>query len=271
MKVVGRVWLLGAGPGDPDLITLRALRCLRSADVVIHDRLVHADLLREARCGAELIDAGKAPGTQALRQEEICALLVERARAGWTVARLKGGDPFVFGRGGEEALACAEAGIRCEVIPGVSSAIAVPAGAGIPVTHRGMAGGFAVVTGHLAGEPGDPVNWAAAAGLDTVVVLMGVQRLAAVAALLQRNGRSGTTPVAVVERGHSSRERVVMGTLDGIASQAAAAQVCSPAVVVVGDVVRLRSALLPLEPAAVPALRAAQRMRLSVPSERIGS
>jgi uroporphyrin-III C-methyltransferase len=233
---------------------VRGLRCLQEADVVVYDRLADPSLLREARRATELVDAGKAPGRHVLGQEQICALLVERAQAGWSVARLKGGDPFVFGRGGEEALACAEAGIRCEVIPGVSSAIAVPATAGIPVTHRGLAASFAVVTGHLAGEPGDPVNWAAAAGLDTVVVLMGIQRLAAVAALLQHHGRSRDTPAAVVERGHTAEERVVTGPLHGIARQAAAAGVSSPAVVVVGEVVRLRSALALPGPATVPAL-----------------
>jgi uroporphyrin-III C-methyltransferase len=266
----GRVWLIGTGPGEADMITVRALRCLRSADVVVHDRLVHADLLGEARGGAELIDAGKAPGRHTLSQKQICSLLVERARAGRTVARLKGGDPFVFGRGGEEVHACAEAGIRCEVIPGISSAIAVPAAAGIPVTYRGLAAGFAVVTGHLAGEPGDPVNWAAVAGLDTVVVLMGVQRLAAVAALLRRHGRSGTTPVAVVEQGNTPCERVMTGTLEGIARHAAAAGVSSPAVVVVGEVVRLRSALLPPEASAL-APGAAGRARPPLPAERIAS
>jgi uroporphyrin-III C-methyltransferase len=255
----GRVWLIGAGPGDADSITVRGLRCLREADVVVYDRLADPSLLREARRATELVDAGKAPGRHILGQEQICALLVERAQAGWSVARLKGGDPFVFGRGGEEALACAEAGIRCEVIPGVSSAIAVPATAGIPVTHRGLAASFAVVTGHLAGEPGDPVNWAAAAGLDTVVVLMGIQRLAAVAALLQRHGRSGDTPAAVVERGHTAEERVVTGPLHSIARQAAAAGVSSPAVVVVGEVVRLRSALALPGPVAMPALGVADR------------
>jgi uroporphyrin-III C-methyltransferase len=239
----GVVWLIGAGPGDSDSVTVRGLRCLQAADVVIYDRLADPGLLREARPEAELIDAGKAPGNHSMRQEQICRLLVDRARAGLDVARLKGGDPFVFGRGGEEALACAEAGVHCEVISGLSSAIAVPAAAGIPLTHRGLAAGFAVVTGHLAGEPGDPVNWAAVAGLDTVVVLMGIQRLGAVASLLQRHGRSGATPAAVIERGYAPAERVVTGTLRGIAEDVARAGVRSPAVVVVGEVVGLRREL----------------------------
>jgi uroporphyrin-III C-methyltransferase len=255
----GRVWLIGAGPGDADSITVRGLRCLQAADVVIHDRLADPQLLREARAGAELVDAGKAPGRHTLRQEEICRLLVERAGAGRTVVRLKGGDPFVFGRGGEEALACAEAGIQCEVIPGVSSAIAVPAAAGIPVTHRGLAAGFAVVTGHLAGEPGDPVNWAAAAGLDTVVVLMGIQRLSVVAALLQRHGRSSATPAALVERGLTSEARVLTAPLDSIARRAASAGVSPPAVLIVGEVVRLRAALAFPRVVAARAMGAAER------------
>jgi uroporphyrin-III C-methyltransferase len=246
----GIVYLVGAGPGDPELITVRGLRCLRRADVLVYDRLVDAALLAEAPPHARRVYAGKAPGRQALRQEEINALLVRQARAGRVVVRLKGGDPFVFGRGGEEAHACAAAGVTWEVVPGISSAVAVPGAAGIPLTHRGVAASFAVVTGHGAGE--DRNDWSALARLDTLVVLMGAARLDAVAALLQAHGKPGATPAAVIENGTRSGERVLIGTLSDIAAQAAAAGLCSPATAVIGDVVGLRAVLADL-PEALPA------------------
>ncbi len=239
----GVVYLVGAGPGDPELLTLRGLRCLRQADVVVYDRLVDARLLDEAPAAARRVFAGKGPGRQALRQEEINALLVRQARAGRVVVRLKGGDPFVFGRGGEEALACAAAGVAWEAVPGVSSAASVPGLAGIPLTHRGVAAGFAVVTGHSAGE--DDLDWGALARVDTLVVLMGAARLGEIAALLRAHGKPPETPVAVVENGTHPDERVLTGTLADVAEIAAAAGLASPAVIVVGEVVRLRSALAP--------------------------
>jgi uroporphyrin-III C-methyltransferase len=235
------VYLVGAGPGDPELITVRGLRRLREADVVVHDRLVHPDLLAEAPAGAERIDAGKAPrrsGRPSASQEAIHALLVDRARAGRVVVRLKGGDPFVFGRGGEELLACAAAGVPCEVVPGVTSAVGVPTAAGIPLTHRGLAASFAVVTAHRAADL-DDVDWPALARADTLVVLMGVARLPYVAAALIRAGRPRTTPAAIVERGTWEDERVVVGTLADLAARAAAAGVRSPATIVVGETVAL--------------------------------
>lgn len=238
----GIVYLVGAGPGDPELITVRGLRCLRRADVVIYDRLVNAALLDEVPPWAELIFAGKAPGMHALRQEEINAVMIERAQAGRVVVRLKGGDPFVFGRGGEEVQALAQAGISFEVVPGVTSAIGVPARAGIPVTHRGVSGAFAVVTAHRAADH-DDVNWAALAAIDTLVVLMGVKRLPQVVAMLIRHGRSPGTPVAIIEGGTEPGERVVTATLGDIAERAALAGVRPPATIVIGDVVRLREAL----------------------------
>jgi uroporphyrin-III C-methyltransferase len=265
----GIVYLVGAGPGDPELITVRGLRCLRQADVVVYDRLVDPRLLDEAPPAARRVYAGKSSGRQALRQEEINALLVRQARAGRVVVRLKGGDPFVFGRGGEEALACAAAGVAWEVVPGLTSAVAVPGLAGIPLTHRGVAASFAVVTGHQAGEeraagtdpqgaprlhagrapspsPASPdPDWAALAGLDTLVVLMGAARLAEIAALLLRHGKSPSTPAAVVENGTREDERVLVGTLSDIAQVAAAVGLRSPATLIVGEVVRLRAALAP--------------------------
>ena len=245
----GIVYLVGAGPGDPELITLRGLRRLRQADVVVYDRLVHPDLLAEAPPGAERIDVGKAPGwvhrkggsrsgRPPASQEAIHALLVDRARAGRRVVRLKGGDPFVFGRGGEELLACAAAGVPCEVVPGVTSAVGVPTAAGIPLTHRGVAASFAVVTAHRAADL-DDVDWPALARVDTLVVLMGVARLPYVTAALVRAGRPRATPAAIVERGTWEDERIVTGTLADLAEGAAAAGVRSPAVIVVGETVAL--------------------------------
>ncbi|MBV8199446.1 MAG: uroporphyrinogen-III C-methyltransferase [Acidobacteria bacterium] len=247
----GIVYLVGAGPGDPELITVRGLRCLRQADLVVYDRLVDARLLAEAPAAARRVFAGKAPGRQALRQEEINALLVRQARAGRVVVRLKGGDPFVFGRGGEEGLACVAAGVAWEAVPGLTSAAAVPGLAGIPLTHRGIAASFAVVTGHCAGE--DTLDWAALARVDTLVVLMGAARLGEIAAILRAHGKPPETPVAVVENGSRRSERVLTGTLGGIAEIAAAAALVSPAAIVVGEVVRLRQALAPAPAADVDA------------------
>jgi uroporphyrin-III C-methyltransferase len=239
----GAVFLVGAGPGDPDLLTVRGLRCLQRADVVVYDRLLDPRLLEEAPGHARRIYAGKSPGRHALRQEEINALLVRHARAGRTVVRLKGGDPFVFGRGGEEALACIAAGIPWEVVPGVTSAVAVPARAGIPLTHRGVAAGFAVITGHAAGEDGDAHDWAALARIDTLIVLMGAAHLAEIAALLIAHGRPADTPAAAIERGTLPSERVLEGTLATLPEIASRAGLESPATLVVGEVVRLRQSL----------------------------
>lgn len=238
----GMVYLVGAGPGDPELITVRGLRCLQRADVVVYDRLVDPRLLDEAPRRARRVYAGKQPGRQALRQEEIHALLVRQARAGRVVVRLKGGDPFIFGRGGEEALACAAAGVPCEVVPGLSSATAVPAVAGIPLTHRGLAGSFAVVTGQCAGD--DRHDWAALARVDTLVVLMGAARLGEIAGLLLSHGRLADTPAAVVENGTLPGQRVLTGTLAEIAALAEAAGLRSPVTTIIGEVVKLRGAMI---------------------------
>lgn len=231
----GIVYLVGAGPGDPDLMTVRGLRLLRRAEVVVYDRLVSPELLAEAPEDAELIYAGKAPGRHSCKQEEIHDLLVRHAREGKVVVRLKGGDPFLFGRGAEEAFACAEAGIPCEVVPGVTSALAVPALAGIPVTHRGIAASFAVVTGHCDGR--DRIDWQAAARVDTLVILMGHARLAEIAERLQGHGRSPSTPAAAISRGSLPGERIVTAPLGEIAERAAGLP--SPVLVVVGEVVAL--------------------------------
>ena len=239
----GRVYLVGAGPGDPKLITARGLEVLRRADVVVYDRLVSPALLEEAPADAELVYAGKAPGGHCMSQEGINALLVHEARLGKAVVRLKGGDPFVFGRGAEEALACVEAGVPWEVVPGVSSVVGVTARAGIPVTTRGYGGSFAVATAHRAEDGSDPLDWGALARMDTLVVLMGVERLGEVVERLRAHGRAAETPVALVENGTLPDERVVAGTLADIVERAIRARVRPPAVIVVGEVVRLRARL----------------------------
>ncbi|HTG31528.1 MAG TPA: uroporphyrinogen-III C-methyltransferase [Thermoanaerobaculia bacterium] len=239
----GIVYLVGAGPGDPRLITVLGLDRLRQAEVVVYDRLVSTQLLDEAPPEAERIFVGKAPGEHSARQEEINELLVRHASAGRIVVRLKGGDPFVFGRGSEEALACAQAGIPWEVVPGISSALSVPALAGIPVTHRELAGGFAVVTGHCA--QGDRQDWSALARVETLVILMGLSRLPEIAASLLFHGRGSETPVAVIAQGSLPEERTVVGTLDTIAGDVARAGLRAPATIVVGEVVRVRQRLFP--------------------------
>ncbi|GAA2481421.1 uroporphyrinogen-III C-methyltransferase [Streptomyces thermolineatus] len=233
------VALVGGGPGDPDLITVRGRRLLAEADVVIADRLGPRDLLDELPPHVEVIDAAKIPYGRYMAQEAINAALIEHARAGKAVVRLKGGDPFVFGRGMEEVEALAGAGIPCTVVPGISSSISVPGAAGIPVTHRGVAHEFTVVSGHVA--PGDPrslVDWPALARLrGTLVLLMAVERIGAIADVLVENGRDPLTPVAVVQEGTTAAQRRVDATLATAAEVVAAEGIRPPAVIVVGDVV----------------------------------
>jgi uroporphyrin-III C-methyltransferase len=218
-------------------MTVRGLELLRRAEVVVYDRLVDPRLLREAPRAKHLF-AGKASGDHALPQERINALLVLHAKRGRRVVRLKGGDPFVFGRGGEEALALAAAGVPFEIVPGVSSAVAAPAYAGIPLTHRGVASSFAVVTGHECGKARDAVDWARlATAVDTLVVLMGVAALPRIARELIAHGRAPHTPVALVRWGTTDAQTVLTGRLDGIAARARAARLDPPVVIVIGDVV----------------------------------
>ncbi|MDR5694595.1 MAG: uroporphyrinogen-III C-methyltransferase [Armatimonadota bacterium] len=238
----GVVYIVGAGPGDPGLITVRGLQLLRTADVVVYDHLVHPALLDEAPPGAERILVRKHDGGRSMTQEEINTLLIEYARSGRTVVRLKGGDPFVFGRGGEEAEALHAAGIRYEVVPGVTSAVAVPAYAGIPVTHRRYASAFAVVTGHEVQGPSD-VDWGALARLPTLVILMCLRRLPEIVARLLANGMSPSVPAAIVASGTTVHQRTVVGTLATIAVRAQEAALEPPATLIVGEVVRLRERL----------------------------
>ncbi|MGP3990245.1 uroporphyrinogen-III C-methyltransferase [Streptomyces sp. 3N207] len=233
------VALVGGGPGDPDLITVRGRRLLAQADVVVADRLGPRDLLDELPPHVEVIDAAKIPYGRAMAQEAINAVLVEHAKAGRSVVRLKGGDPFVFGRGMEEAEQLAAEGIQVTVVPGISSSISVPGAVGIPVTHRGVAHEFTVVSGHVA--PDDPrslVDWSALARLrGTLVLLMAVENLGAIAAALRAHGRADDTPVAIVQEGTMATERRVDATLATAAERAAAEEVRPPAVIVIGDVV----------------------------------
>ena len=241
----GTVYLVGGGPGDPGLLTLRGAQLLASATVVAHDRLSPREAL--ALCGpdAELIDVGKLPDRHPLPQDEINALLVAHAQAGAAVVRFKGGDPFVLARGSEEAQACAAAGVPFEVVPGITSGIAAPAYAGIPVTHRGVAPAFAVVTGHEdPTKPDTQVDYDALAQFPgTLLLYMGVGRLAEIAAALVRGGRPASTPVALVQWGSTPRQRTVTGTLADIAQRREEAGLANPAMIVVGDVVALREEL----------------------------
>jgi uroporphyrinogen III methyltransferase/synthase len=245
MNPPGKVWLIGAGPGDPGLMTVAGVAVLAEAEVVVYDRLVNAHVLELAPSSAERIFVGKEAGAHALRQEEINALLVEKARQGKRVARLKGGDPYVFGRGGEEAEALAAASVPFEVVPGVTSAVAVPAYAGIPVTHRGLASSFAVITGHEDPTKAETaVDWPKlATGVDTLVFLMGTATLPQIVEKLVEHGRPAATPVAVIRWGTTPAQQVVTGTLADIVRRVKEARLEPPAVTVVGEVVRLRETL----------------------------
>jgi uroporphyrin-III C-methyltransferase len=236
---MSKVYLIGAGPGDPDLLTIKAERILRLADVVLYDRLVSAEVLSVASPGAELIYVGKHEGEQETTQKLIFDLLVDHARRGRLVARLKGGDGCVFGRAGEEWLALARAGIDVEVVPGISSALAAPTLAGVPLTFRDVSRGFAVVTGHCAGRT--PVDWRDWARVDTLVILMGVKNRAAIASALIDAGRSGDEPAVFVERASTADQRVVETTLGEVAR--GGVDVEAPAVFVIGEVAALRGEL----------------------------
>jgi len=243
--MTGKVYLVGAGPGDPGLLTLRGQQCLQIADVVLHDRLVDQRILTEVQAKAELVDVGKARGKQHLSQESINTMLVDLASRGKQVVRLKGGDPFIFGRGGEEALALIQAGVNFEVVPGVTSAVAAPAYAGIPLTHRGISASVVVVSGSEDPNKEDgQIDWKALASHDgTLVILMGWQPLPEIVKVLLANGRNPKTPAALIEWGTLTHQRTVVGTLDNIASKGQEAGLGPPVIAVVGDVVSLRNSL----------------------------
>ena len=240
----GKVYLVGAGPGDPALVTLKAVERLRQAEVIIYDYLANEELLDFAPPESERIYVGKKAGDHAMSQEEINELLVDKGSK-WVVVRLKGGDPFIFGRGGEEALALGEAGVEFEIIPGVTSAIAVPAYAGIPLTHRGVSSSVAFVTGHeMAGKESSAIHWdRLATGVGTLVFLMGVKNLASIASQLVAHGRSEETPVAVIRWGTTVGQQTVTGALGNIARIVEDAGIKPPAIIVVGEVVGLHQQL----------------------------
>ena len=241
---IGRVYLVGAGPGDPGLITVKGLECLRQADVIVYDRLVNKNLLAHAKAGAEMIFVGKGPKGHAIKQGEINALLVQKAKEGNDVVRLKGGDPFVYGRGGEEAEALVEAGVPFEVVPGVTSATAVPAYAGIPVTHRGLTSSLAIITGHEDPEKeGSLLPWDKVAGMGTIVFLMGMDNLSTIVEELIKHGRPSSSPIALIRWGATPQQQTLEGTLADIVKKADEVGFAPPVVGVVGDVVKLREKL----------------------------
>ena len=274
----GHVVLVGAGPGDPGLITLRGMQALASADVVLYDYLSADELLDHAPPEAERIYVGKQAGRHSFGQQEINQLLIDRAQQGKYVVRLKGGDAFLFGRGGEECLALDSAGVSFEVIPGISSALAVPAYAGIPVTHRGLSSSLAIVTGHEdSSKEESALDWAALARIDTLVVLMGVRNLPTIVERLREAGRKEDTPVALIQWGTRGRQRSLVGTLADIDARVQAAGLGPPAIIVVGEVVRLRDALgwfdrLPLQGLRVLVTRTRQQAsKLSVMLRALGA
>ena len=233
------VYLVGAGPGDPGLITVRGQAILKIADVIIHDRLISLDLLRLARADARIIHVGKTPDGQRTSQDEINAMLIDYGGAGKTVARLKGGDPFVFGRGGEEILSLKAAGIPVEVVPGITSALAAPAYAGVPATQRGLSTSFTVVTGHDTSN----VDFDALAHMQGLIFMMGVRRLPSIVAALMQRGRAADTPVVCVEWGTFPQQRVVSGTLATIVDIAQQADLRFPSVIVIGAVAGLAESM----------------------------
>ena len=244
-KRTGMVYLVGGGPGDPKLITLKGVECLKCADIVLYDLLINDALLEHCPPHTEKIYGGKRPGEQRKRQDEINSLMIEGARAGKTVVRLKGGDPFIFGRGGEEVLTLVEAEIDFEIVPGITSAIAAPAYAGIPLTHRDYASSVAFVTGHSASfAPDSPIGWERlATAVDTLVVYMGIGHLRQIAEQLTKHGRSPETPVALVHWGTTPQQKTLEGTLANISERAETANFRNPAVIVIGAVNRLRERL----------------------------
>lgn len=245
---MGKVYIVGAGPGDPELITVKALRCIQNADVILYDRLVNKSLLKEAKPEANLIYCGKLPNHHTMKQETINSLLVKFAQEDKMVTRLKGGDPFVFGRGAEEAEALAEIGIPFEIVPGITAGIAAPAYAGIPVTHRELGSSFAVVTGHRPnGEPSD-IKWGnLAESVDTLAIYMGIRNLPYICDELLKCGKNADTPVAIIQQGTTKDQRTITGTLKTIVKEAKKEKIKNPAIIIVGEVVRIRDRFQQLE------------------------
>jgi len=240
----GKVYIVGAGPGDPELITVKAAKYLEQAEVILYDRLINPVLLNYAKSETELIFCGKEPGNHCVSQDDINQLLVDKASAGKMVVRLKGGDPFIFGRGGEEAEVLVQNGIEFEVVPGITSGVAAPAYAGIPVTHREWSQSFAMITGHcLTGKPKN-IRWDHLAhGVDTLAIYMGIKHLPFICHQLQSCGKASSTPIAVIEQGSTGNQRTVVGTLETIVEVVSMNQITNPAMIVIGNVVKLREKL----------------------------
>lgn len=238
---MAKVFLVGAGPGDPELITLKGVKCIKKADVILYDRLVNKELLEYAKDDAELIFCGKLPNYHVLQQETINHLLVKHAKKGKVVTRLKGGDPFVFGRGGEEAEFLAKNRVEFEIIPGITSGIAASAYAGIPLTHREISSSFAFVTGHSKNFTEDRIKWETlASGVDTIAIYMGVKNLPRIQERLLQCGKSPETPIAFIQWGTLQKQKTVISTL-GLASETAAKEnITNPCMIVIGEVVKLR-------------------------------
>ncbi|KUO58471.1 MAG: uroporphyrin-III methyltransferase [Alphaproteobacteria bacterium BRH_c36] len=240
MKMPGRVFLVGAGPGDPDLLTVKAMRLISSADVIVFDRLVSNEVLALAGRQAKLIPVGKEPRRHPVPQEKINSILIAEARAGRNTIRLKGGDPFIFGRGSEEAVALREAGIPCEIVPGITAAQGCAASIGVPLTHRGLATGVRYITGHCRQDQPLEFDWAGLADKETtLVVYMGAANIAEIAGRLIEEGRSATTPVLAVNNGTTSRERRLVSDLEDVAGATARANFDGPVLFIIGDVVSL--------------------------------
>ncbi|SNZ10352.1 uroporphyrin-III C-methyltransferase [Persephonella hydrogeniphila] len=235
---MGKVYIVGAGPGDPELLTLKALKAIKKADVILYDRLINPEILLHAKPGCELVYVGKEDGKHILEQDKINFLLYEFAKSNEIVVRLKGGDPFVFGRGGEEAIFLKEKGIPFEIVPGITSAISVPLYAGVPVTHRGVASSFVVVTGHGSKGQFPDINWKSLVGIDTVIFLMGIANRQKIAENLIKAGKSPETPVIFIEKGTTKEQKEIESTLEEVAQ--GKVKVHPPAIFLVGEVVRLR-------------------------------
>lgn len=259
MKVAGKVFLVGAGPGDPELITVKGLRCLQEADVILYDRLVNPELLKHAKKEAQLIYCGKLPNHHIMKQETINHLIVKYAKKGLQVVRLKGGDPFVFGRGGEEAEECTMNDIPFEIVPGITAGIAASAYAGIPVTHRTLSKSFAFVTGHQAGNVEAEHQWAHLAhAVDTICIYMGVSNLPNIVKNLIKNGKSPQTPIALVHWGTLGEQRTVTGTLATIEEKVKETNISNPSMTVIGEVVKLHHKLNWFEDEIAPHIPALQ-------------
>lgn len=242
--MAGKVYLVGAGPGDPDLITVKGLRCLQTADVILYDRLVNEELLTHAKKEAKLVYCGKLPNYHSMKQESINHFLVKYAKKGMQVVRLKGGDPFVFGRGGEEAEECRKYDVQFEVVPGITAGIAASAYAGIPVTHRTLSKSFAFITGHQAGDEAAEHQWFHLAhGVDTICVYMGVAHLPTIVRNLIQCGKSPQTPIALIHWGTLDHQSTVVGTLESIEADVNAANISNPSMIVIGEVVHLHRKL----------------------------